>query len=388
MIKEIYLFNPENDMALANFTPYYKAPTEIIQMSKDLSVLPAWYAPQGSIIKLDSLSQADLLKEQCPFPELIPQVEWSDSWENVPYRPWGWNPSLLHALQMAGISSQYLLSNEQMEKLRFLSGRQRCVEVLESFPAMNHLCGQATICNSITQVKELVSSIGECILKAPWSGSGRGLVRISPTNWTPSVEGWLARTLRVQKEIMVEPLYNKEKDFAMEFYAERGNIHFVGYSLFETDSHGNYKTNILLSDARIEEVLLRYIPSPVLQDTCLILKKKLSEILSKDYQGYLGVDMMICQSPDGYSLHPCVEINLRMNMGIVSHIIFERYIQPQAHGKYMIEYYSSDGAALEMHHHLQITHPVRLHDKKLAKGYFSLTPVLQDTRYHAFLLLD
>lgn len=321
MIKEIYLFNPENDMALANFTPYYKAPTEIIQMSKDLSVLPAWYAPQGSMIKLDSLSQADLLKEQCPFPELIPQVEWSNSWENVPYRPWGWNPSLLHALQMAGISSQYLLSNEQMEKLRFLSGRQRCVEVLESFSSMNHLCGQATICNSITQVKELVSSIGECILKAPWSGSGRGLVRISPTNWTPSVEGWLARTLRVQKEIMVEPLYNKEKDFAMEFYAERGNIHFVGYSLFETDSHGNYKTNILLSDARIEEVLLRYIPSPVLQDTCLILKKKLSEILSKDYQGYLGVDMMICQSPDGYSLHPCVEINLRMNMGIVSHII-------------------------------------------------------------------
>lgn len=229
MIKEIYLFNPENDMALANFTPYYKAPTEIIQMSKDLSVLPAWYAPQGSMIKLDSLSQADLLKEQCPFPELIPQVEWSDSWDNVPYRPWGWNPSLLHALQMAGISSQYLLSNEQMEKLRFLSGRQRCVEVLESFSSMNHLCGQATICNSITQVKELVSSIGECILKAPWSGSGRGLVRISPTNWTPSVEGWLARTLRVQKEIMVEPLYNKEKDFAMEFYAEGGNIHFVGY---------------------------------------------------------------------------------------------------------------------------------------------------------------
>ena len=187
---------------------------------------------------------------------------------------------------------------------------------------------------------------------------------------------------------MVEPLYNKEKDFAMEFYAEGGNIHFLGYSLFETDSHGNYKTNILLSDARIEEGLLRYIPFPVLQDTCLILEKKLSEILGKDYQGYLGVDMMICQSPDGYSLHPCVEINLRMNMGIVSHIIFERYIQPQAHGKYLIEYYPSNGTALEMHHHLQITHPAHLHDKKLAKGYFSLTPVLQDTHYHAFLLLD
>jgi hypothetical protein len=388
MIKEIYLFNPENDMALANFTPYYKAPTEITQMSKDLSVLPAWYAPQGNIIKLDSLSQADLLKEQCPFPELIPQVEWSSSWENVPYRPWGWNPSLLHALQMAGISSQYLLSNEQMEKLRFLSGRQRCVEVLESFPSMNHLCGQATICNSITQVKELVSSIGECILKAPWSGSGRGLVRISPTNWTPSVEGWLARTLRVQKEIMVEPLYNKEKDFAMEFYAEGGNIHFVGYSLFETDPHGNYKANILLSDEHIEEDLSQYIPITILHSVCQTLEKNLSLLLGKDYQGYLGVDMMICHTSNGYSLHPCVEINLRMNMGIVSHIIFSRYIHPQAKGKYIVEHYTTDGEAFDMYRQLKATHPVHLQNEKLVKGYFPLTPVLQDTRYHIFLLID
>ena len=41
MRNEIYLFNPENDMALANFTPYYKAPSEIIRMANDLSVLPA-----------------------------------------------------------------------------------------------------------------------------------------------------------------------------------------------------------------------------------------------------------------------------------------------------------------------------------------------------------
>ena len=76
MTKEIYLFNPENDMALAYFTPYYKAPKEIIRMANDLSVLPSWYAPEGSIIKVNSLLQADLQKRQCPVPELTPQVEW------------------------------------------------------------------------------------------------------------------------------------------------------------------------------------------------------------------------------------------------------------------------------------------------------------------------
>ena len=39
MRNEIYLFNPENDMALANFTPYYKAPSEIIRMANDLSAV-------------------------------------------------------------------------------------------------------------------------------------------------------------------------------------------------------------------------------------------------------------------------------------------------------------------------------------------------------------
>ena len=41
MKKTVFLFNPENDMALANFTPYYKVPAEIQRMAADLSVLPA-----------------------------------------------------------------------------------------------------------------------------------------------------------------------------------------------------------------------------------------------------------------------------------------------------------------------------------------------------------
>lgn len=89
MAKEIYLFNPENDMALANFTSYYKAPTEIVHMANDLSVLPAWYAPKNSMIKIDSLLRISLLNKQSPAPGLIPKVEWTDSWKNLPYRPWG-----------------------------------------------------------------------------------------------------------------------------------------------------------------------------------------------------------------------------------------------------------------------------------------------------------
>ena len=43
MEKAVYYFNPENDMALANFTPYYKAPAEIVRMADELAErLCAW----------------------------------------------------------------------------------------------------------------------------------------------------------------------------------------------------------------------------------------------------------------------------------------------------------------------------------------------------------
>lgn len=389
MRNEIYLFNPENDMALANFTPYYKAPSEIIRMANDLSMLPAWYAPEGSAIKVDSLSRVSLWIEQCPASDFLPDVIWSAEWENMPYKPWGWSPSLLYTLRKAGVNDSFLLSDMQMGQIRVLSGRQCCVKILESFSRMDGLCGKAMTCNSMTQVKKYITSLERCVLKAPWSGSGRGIMYVSSKEWNDSAEGWVSRVLRVQGEIMVEPLYNKVCDFAMEFYADgNGSVSFVGYSLFDTDAHGNYKGNFLLSDGQIKKILSQYIPDEVFDNVCRTMEGSLASLLNKDYCGFLGVDMMICLEDGRYLLHPCVEINLRMNMGVVSHTIFNRYVHCLSHGKYIVKYYSEDGEAWDAFCQMKATYKLHLCDGKLAEGYMPLTPVEQDTHYHAFLLLD
>lgn len=388
MRNEIYLFNPENDMALANFTPYYKAPSEIIRMANDLSMLPTWYAPEGSAIKVDSLSRVSLWREQCPASDFLPDVIWSAEWENMPYKPWGWSPSLLYTLRKAGVNDSFLLSDMQMGQIRVLSGRQCCVKILESFSRMDGLCGKAMTCNSMTQVKKYITSLERCVLKAPWSGSGRGIMYVSSKEWNDSAEGWVSRVLRVQGEIMVEPLYNKVCDFAMEFYADgNGSVSFVGYSLFDTDAHGNYKGNFLLSDGQIKKILSQYIPDEVFDNVCRTMKGSLASLLNKDYCGFLGVDMMICLEDGRYLLHPCVEINLRMNMGVVSHTIFNRYVHCLSHGKYIVKYYSEDGEAWDAFCQMKATYKLHLCDGKLAEGYMPLTPVKQDTHYHAFLLL-
>lgn len=389
MRNEIYLFNPENDMALANFTPYYKTPSEIIRMANDLSVLPAWYAPEGSTIKVDSLSRVSLWREQCPASNFLPDVIWSAEWENMPYKPWGWSPSLLYTLRKAGVNDSFLLSDMQMGQIRVLSGRQCCVKILESFSRMDGLCGKAMTCNSMTQVKKYITSLERCVLKAPWSGSGRGIMYVSSKEWNDSAEGWVSRVLRVQGEIMVEPLYNKVCDFAMEFYADgNGSVSFVGYSLFDTDAHGNYKGNFLLSDGQINKILSQYIPDEVFDNVCRTMEGSLASLLNKDYCGFFGVDMMICLEDGKYLLHPCVEINLRMNMGVVSHTIFNRYVHCLSHGKYIVKYYSEDGEAWDAFCQMKATYKLHLCDGKLAEGYMPLTPVKQDTHYHAFLLLD
>ena len=388
MRNEIYLFNPENDMALANFTPYYKAPSEITRMANDLSVLPAWYAPEGSMIKVDSLSRVSLWREQCPASDFLPDVIWSAEWENMPYKPWGWSPSLLYTLRKAGVNDSFLLSDMQMGQIRVLSGRQCCVKILESFSRMDGLCGKAMTCNSMAQVKKYITSLERCVLKAPWSGSGRGIMYVSSKEWNDSAEGWVSRVLRVQGEIMVEPLYNKVCDFAMEFYADgNGSVSFVGYSLFDTDAHGNYKGNFLLSDGQIKKILSQYIPDEVFDNVCRTMEGSLASLLNKDYCGFLGVDMMICLEDGRYLLHPCVEINLRMNMGVVSHTIFNRYVHCLSHGKYIVKYYSEDGEAWDAFCQMKATYKLHLCDGKLAEGYMPLTPVKQDTHYHAFLLL-
>ena len=53
-MEALYLFNPENDMALACGDPYYMAPASARRMAAELSVLPAWYAEQGGTVWLDS----------------------------------------------------------------------------------------------------------------------------------------------------------------------------------------------------------------------------------------------------------------------------------------------------------------------------------------------
>lgn len=191
--------------------------------------------------------------------------------------------------------------------------------------------------------------------------------------------------------VVGEPIYNKVEDFAMEFYSDgKGRIIFAGYSLFRTNAGGAYEGNRLLPDAEIERRLSAYVSVAALHRLREELQRRLSVSLETEYAGYLGVDMMICRFallPE-FRIHPCVEINLRMNMGLVSRMLYDRYVRPGAGGTFRISYHPSDGQALQEHDAMKVAHPLHTRNGRVVKGYLPLVPVRKSSRYRAYILVE
>lgn len=390
MKKQLYIFNPWHDMALANFTPYYKVSAKILRMSHDLSFLPAWYAPDDALIHVADCSTVETFRSLVASFKVFSSERFVSDTVSCEIRPWGWSPALVHMLSAGGADIFFLPDSASLDKIRYLSGRQRCVEVLSQLSSVDGVCGETFCCSKLEEVRMHLEANGSLILKAPWSGSGRGLYRVCRQSWNANVEGWISRILRTQGCVMAEPIYNKVCDFAMEFYSSlEGTVSFAGYSLFETDDFGNYKQNILMCDSGIEEHLLSFgIQTATLHDVRERLLEIFSGMVSGYYTGYFGVDMMICNQNGEILVHPCVEINMRMNMGVVSRIIFDRYLCPSSRGKFVVEHYNSDGEAVLSHQKMSSSMPLVVDTSgRIKSGYLTLTPLQSVTRYHAYVIV-
>lgn len=378
MKKKLYIFNPENDMALASGSPYYMAPASAKKMAADLATLPAWYAEAGSRVFLADVRQLEWMTKGCQIALPVQGVTEMPG-DGFEVMPWGWSPALLH--RMADAFHVPI----DMESVRRLSGRRTAVDLLPKL-RMENTVGESFWLTSVDEIGGFVPIYNKVLLKAPWSGSGKG---IQPLSGQPddNLKGWARRIIASQGGVVCEPYYNKVEDFAMEFLASSGGVTFAGYSFFEADARGLYKENWLASDEAIENRLSMYVSGKVLGQVRERLLHELPLLLGDAYQGYLGVDMMIVRTEDGYAVHPCVEINLRMNMGVVSRLFFDRYVCPESSGRYMIEYYPHEGDALRFHEAMKREHPLYLRDGKIKEGYLSLTPVFGDTAYQIYVLI-
>lgn len=386
----MYIFNPENDMALANFSPNYTPPASSVKLAGDLSLLPLWYAPDGSVVMSHEQIDLDFVESAKSRFNIKTSVVFIDEvlqHTSQGITPWGWSPLLKNKLINMGVPQELTPSSDYLALLREYSSRKNAVRLLSELKVENpQFYGSSYYYTDIDSLLDyLATTDGDKALKMPLSGSGRGLIWILD-GITDKQTDWARRVVKNQGGVVAEPKLKRVKDFAMEFSLHDGVASFEGYSLFETADSGAYMGNIIMTDDDIENYLAEYVSTDVLHSLRYMLIEKLSAYFPL-YNGVLGVDMMICDTDEGYKLQPCVEINIRMNMGLVAHTFYKRFVNKGSKGYYRVDYFKGMNDALLHHEKMLKDFPLIINNGVIQSGYISLTPVNKNTSYVAWVVI-
>lgn len=319
-MNDLYIFNPENDVALANDGVAFTAPKNAVLFRECCSPILSWIADENDYI----------------FVHKIPSHEWIEQIKNtynictnfvsdlneVPIRkiiPWGWSNALKKELIDLGVDDSLLPSERLLAELRQKSHRRTSIEINQSLRhAGIDVPTLAVEATSKEEIAEYKAEHQRVVLKAPWSSSGRGVVDSALLGEEMFFNRALG-VIRHQGSVIIEKFLHRVLDFAMLFEIQETEAKFVGFSRFINTRTGSYSANIVSSQEKHQQEICRYISLSLLQN----VKEKLTEILHKTlggiYGGYCGIDMMIYMDNSGKNrLAPCIELNLRNTMGIIA----------------------------------------------------------------------
>lgn len=392
----IHYFNPGHETAVNNASPYYTPPANIAAMQEELSFLPAWYADREDKVLVDSKDEVYYSYLTEKFSTLAQPVSQNELtlYRNANVSLWGVSPQAIRYFEELNKELEINLDiPEWSEEYKYLNSRLAARDCLSELINSILLLSQAVTPQFYTNLDNINRAVNasayQLLAKAPYSSSGRGLLWLPATGLTRTENQILHGILKKQGSVSIERVLDKQMDFAMEFMADgKGNIAFAGYSLFYTNAKGGYEANYIGSQESIIEQLSEKISLDLLDS----VKGKLINILSKKlttlYNGCIGVDMLIYLEDNEYKLHPCVEINMRYNMGFLTCRLYENYIATQSCGKFYIDFNPKAEEMYNNHLLMEEKHPIRIENGKITSGYLSLCPINRSNRYRAYVLVE
>lgn len=353
------MYFPENDLALAFGKAGYTPPPAARQLHMAGEALPLWMGCEGDRFVCSGLNAGWYLDTCRTFG--IADVDVYDHHATaLEASPWGWSAASRRALTDAGYPEEQMPDDAALANLRGLSHR-RTASLLASKVA-SHLpfaiAGPAIEAQDIEAAAAYFDYREAVIAKAPWSCSGRGLVRSRHMPREQFLQQ-VAGIIRRQGSVMLEPEYEKVLDFALLFEADgRGNVDQRGLSVFTTNQHGGYTANLLESQQQLRSRIVQLCRAGEFEAVEMAVAEALPDLLG-DYRGPLGIDMLVCA--DG-TIDAAVELNLRYTMGFVA-LDFMRYVDPHSSGTLSVvpgPEKACSGAVVE--------------DHKLTAGTLDLTP--------------
>lgn len=401
MMPQIHYFNPGHETAVLLGSENYTPPTNVQRMTKELAYLPAWYAESGDFVFVEEIASPRFFalqpKSLRPFATLVSRKELATkdiSPAELKAAPWGLSPSSIHLFNELKKNSQVAISVPEWNEQYFrLTGRQTAAECLEKIrmllPDLS-LPVAPKFCTKIRDIeKYLILQNAPFVLKTPYSSSGRGLLWLPERKLSAKDKTWIEGAFKKQGTVSIECALKKRLDFAAEFYSDgQGNIRYEGLSVFNAGSKGAYTGNILGSQEYLSCLFIENFGEETFSRIIEAAQQAIQEVYGHIYTGYLGIDMLMYEKPDGtYAIHPCIEINMRYTMGMVALRISQKYLAPRARGDFHITYESHPGDAYEKHCFMKKAYPLDLENGKIKEGYLTLCPVTKETKYRAYILI-
>lgn len=369
----IRIYNPSHDMVLAEPRRASFTPHKLIQkFEKDLALLPVWYSLPGDKIISGQVYDADFERD---IQQLL-SVSLSDvlvsgggKFRFSEFLPWGLNEAVVRSL--TEFSHNDL---EVVEKVRELSHRRTTIPFLSEMKA-NGLYKFGDLPVELSSVEDVFNGGSEeVVVKAPYSSSGRGVMFV--TRDLPDGHAFRKRVQSVLGQmgsVLVEQKFDKVVDFAMEFELKNGMFSFAGYSLFET-SNGAYTGNFLASNEVLRSRLLQFVGARELDTAIRVCEDMLCRMVGPNLGiQAVGVDMMIVNVGGKMELHPCVEVNLRMTMGFVARIFFDRYVREDLSGKMEVIRHKSVEESRSFDRKMRELNPLVIKNNRIESGYVRLT---------------
>jgi len=346
----LHIFNPSCETAIANGTVSYLPNKTLQTFENDLAFLPSIFSKNDDLIlmpKYEELQHLEILHSLgFPVPGQILQTDFFDQHQKIiseieQYKLWGWSPNWIHRLK-----KNTNISCPKFEKSTFynwdtshkkLYSRTTAKEILETILRQNPnsiYIDKKLIPSKLTTITEIEAFLVEhqqIVLKEPWSSSGRGIIMLRKNTLNQSITQRINGVLKQQNYIMAEPMLNKQLDMALHFKIKNQQVSFIGDTYFQTNSNGQYQANYLNQVPNIDKRLLDFIEKNKNQLIDNLILSLSESKININYEGFLGIDVMLIEENKNLFFQPCVEINLRNNMGTIA-LHIQKIIHPKAKG--------------------------------------------------------
>lgn len=258
---KIFVYNPESDYALADFSPTYNPPAKVLKIRRKGAFCQLALAEPGdAVLLLDPIDEiiSEIGVEACnsalkraeekgvriltlaelpAFTIKAFESKVIESGEQLQFSPWGWNPAIKQMLKrhLKPAFSRYpeaednlLPSDDYIGIIRKLSHRRITIPFNE---LLNKNLRSAGL--GIAYISPIPLEFNDCqnncvetmaweaenhpaFFKAPWSSSGRGILfteNMEPTK----IRQWISGIMRRQGSVMAETAAAKVLDFATEW---------------------------------------------------------------------------------------------------------------------------------------------------------------------------